>query len=130
MLVKVYFEDTDAGGVVYHSNYLKYAERARTEILRSIGYNQKDLLNENIVFVIVKASVSFIKPARLDDELLVETEITAIKKASLVFIHRIYLKNTLLVEVIANVACLYFDSFKIRKIPAQLITRLSKFKQS
>ncbi|MCL4110737.1 UNVERIFIED_CONTAM: hypothetical protein GTU68_029800, partial [Idotea baltica] len=73
--VTVYYEDTDAGGVVYHANYLKFFERARTEMLRSIGVSQQVLLEQNIGFVVRHMDIDFIQGARLDDSLQVITNI-------------------------------------------------------
>lgn len=82
--VRVYYEDTDLGGVVYYANYLKFTERARTEALRKAGINQSDLLREHdVAFVVRKCVVEFFKPAMLDDELVVETELKTISKVSL-----------------------------------------------
>ena len=84
--VRVYYEDTDAGGVVFYANYLAYMERARTEWLRNLGFENKRLMDEeNIVFAVRRASLDYHKPARLDDQLLVIAEITRMKRASLVF---------------------------------------------
>ena len=83
--VTVYYEDTDAGGVVYHANYLKFFERARTEMLRSIGLNQQVLLEQHIGFVVRHIDIDFLKGARLDDKLTVNTSVSQLKKASLTF---------------------------------------------
>jgi acyl-CoA thioester hydrolase len=81
--VRVYYEDTDAGGIVYHANYLRFAERGRTEMLRAIGIHQNDLRAETgLAFAVYKGDVHYIKPARLDDELLVETTLTELGGAS------------------------------------------------
>ncbi|MDA9558155.1 tol-pal system-associated acyl-CoA thioesterase, partial [Vibrio sp.] len=87
--VTVYYEDTDAGGVVYHSNYLNYCERARTELLRSLGVTQRTLLEENIGFVVRHADISYLTGAKLDDQLIVQTSINNLKKASMVFCQNI-----------------------------------------
>jgi len=82
--VRVYFEDTDAGGVVYHGNYLKFAERARTELLRAGGFDHTGLAKEHGVLIVVRdCTMEFIVPARLDDALEVRTRITTIGGASL-----------------------------------------------
>lgn len=82
--VRVYFEDTDAGGIVYYANYLKFAERARTEMMREIGYEHTDTLeNYGTSFVVKACNVEFAKPGRLDDLLEVETEILIIRGASI-----------------------------------------------
>src|SRR5713101_5932994 len=82
--LRVYYEDTDAGGVVYYANYLKFAERARTEMLRHIGFEQEALRRATgRVFAVRRCSADYLAPARLDDELIVETRLTALGGASL-----------------------------------------------
>jgi len=81
--VRVYYEDTDAGGIVYHSCYLNFAERARTEMVRELGISQQSLLQEGTAFAVRRALVDFLRPARLDDLLTVETELRSIGGASL-----------------------------------------------
>lgn len=84
--IRIYYEDTDAGGVVYHARYIAFFERARTEILREYGIHQKELLNENIAFVVAKLNIEYKIPARLDDFLTVKTRVKELKKASATFI--------------------------------------------
>ena len=82
--VRVYYEDTDAGGIVYHANYLRFAERARTECLRSVGANHTSLMaEEGVAFAVWHCSVDFLRPARLDDALEVHTRFLDIRGASL-----------------------------------------------
>jgi acyl-CoA thioester hydrolase len=81
--VRVYYEDTDAGGIVYHSCYLNFAERARTEMVRDLGISQQRLLEEGTAFAVRRAVVDFLRPARLDDLLSVETELRSVGGASL-----------------------------------------------
>ncbi|MCR9220896.1 MAG: tol-pal system-associated acyl-CoA thioesterase [Alphaproteobacteria bacterium] len=84
MPVRVYYEDTDAGGIVYHANYLKYAERGRTELLRAVGFDHDGLLTEHgALFAVRRCAIEFVKPARLDDALAVETEVVRLRGASL-----------------------------------------------
>lgn len=88
--VRVYFEDTDAGGVVYYANYLKYLERCRSEWLRSVGFDQSALLRDpGIAFVVRSVNVEYLKPARLDDELLIELTVGKIGRAQIHFQQRI-----------------------------------------
>lgn len=83
--VRVYYEDTDAGGIVYYANYLKFAERARTEALRLAGIDQSALMKEqNIAFVVRRCNVDFLRPAMLDDLLTIETSIRDINRVSIV----------------------------------------------
>ncbi|MGE5501186.1 MAG: YbgC/FadM family acyl-CoA thioesterase [Ignavibacteriales bacterium] len=81
--IRVNWEDTDAGGIVYHSNYLNFAERARTEMVRAAGISQVDLLAAGHAFAVRRAEVDFLKPARLDDLLEVESAVTEVGGASL-----------------------------------------------
>ncbi|MEJ1296843.1 MAG: tol-pal system-associated acyl-CoA thioesterase [Candidatus Sedimenticola sp. (ex Thyasira tokunagai)] len=84
--VRVYYEDTDSGGVVYYANYLKFMERARTEWLRQLGFEQDELLEkEGILFAVRRVSVDYLRPARFNDELLVSASISKQGRASLTF---------------------------------------------
>ncbi len=84
--VRVYYEDTDAGGVVYHSNYIKFFERARTEWLRQLGYELDQLANEeHLVFVVRALNCNYLRPAQFNDELFVSAEIIQLGKTSIVF---------------------------------------------
>jgi len=82
---RVYYEDTDAGGIVYYVNYLKFMERARTERLRDLGFDQSQLVGEDLLFVVHSCEARYHAPARLDDELLVSAEVVEMKRASLRF---------------------------------------------
>ena len=117
--VRVYYEDTDAGGLVYNANYLKFVERARTEWLRSLGFSQERLMREvGILFAVRKINIDYRLPARLDDELWVETKVERIGKASLNFWHRILRgPDTLLSTAQVDVACLDSTGFRPTAIP-------------
>ena len=80
--LRVYYEDTDAQGVVYYANYLKFFERARTEFLRGVGYEQMKLMKEGIIFVVRNLELKLLKPARLDDEILISTRLDKLGKVS------------------------------------------------
>lgn len=92
--LRVYYEDTDAGGVVYHSNYLNFMERARTELLRELGYDQ-DVLNTQlgILFVVHSLQLDYLKPARFNEQLQVRTSVTKLARASVVFQQDIWRGN-------------------------------------
>jgi acyl-CoA thioester hydrolase len=82
--IRVYYEDTDAGGIVYHANYLRFAERARTEMLRCVGFAHQQLIGEHLVMLAVRSlEIDYVQPARLDDALIVETKILAVGGASI-----------------------------------------------
>lgn len=125
---RVYFEDTDAGGVVYYANYLKFYERARTEFLRQLGFEQDDLLQQNIVFVVRQATVDYIRSAGFNVLLRVETTIAQLKKASLVFQQQIFQldadREILVNRAQIKVACVSADSFRPTAIPKDIYTQL------
>jgi 4-hydroxybenzoyl-CoA thioesterase len=120
---RVYYEDTDAGGVVYYVNYLKFMERARTELLRAKGFDQVNLARENILFVVHSAQVKYLSPARLDDELWITAQITKIGKATLLFNQQVMLGTTdqVLCEGQIKIACVAADTFKPCALPTQLL---------
>jgi len=121
--VRVYYEDTDAGGVVYYVNYLKFMERARTERLRTLGFNQHELAQLNTLFVVHSSQARYHAPARLDDELLVSAEVSQLKRARLEFtqqVHRVS-DGKLLCEGQFVIACIAADSFKPKAMPAALL---------
>jgi acyl-CoA thioester hydrolase len=107
--VRVYYEDTDAGGIVYYANYLKFAERARTEMLRAAGFGHGVLLGRfGGIFVVRRCVADYCQPARLDDELLIETYIRAALGARLVLGQRILRDSTLLVDL--EIVLAFLDS--------------------
>ena len=104
--VRVYYEDTDAGGIVYYANYLKFFERARTEWLRSLDVNQHQLLQEqDALFVVKSVSAEYHAPARLDDVLKLTLGIEKIGRASLTFVQEAWLADTLLNTARVRVGC-------------------------
>ena len=119
---RVYYEDTDAGGVVFYANYLKYLERARTEWLRSIGISQQQLVKEmDALFAVVNIQGNYRKPARLDDALTVTVDISGAGRSSLTFIQEIRrdADDLLLFDGSVKVACLT-SAFKPRSIPEEI----------
>ncbi|MFP5344261.1 MAG: tol-pal system-associated acyl-CoA thioesterase [Gammaproteobacteria bacterium] len=124
--VRVYYEDTDSGGVVYHANYLKFMERARSEWLRSLGFEQDALKNESgIIFAVRAISVDFRRPARFNQLLEVSARIGACGKASLSFEQHIRHNNELLCSGRVNIACLDAATLKAHPIPKHLLAQLS-----
>ncbi|HMS82887.1 MAG TPA: YbgC/FadM family acyl-CoA thioesterase [Nitrospira sp.] len=87
MEIKIYYEDTDCGGVVYYANYLKYFERARTEYLELRGHSVAALMEQGVIFVVVRAELDYCAPGRYGDTLLVETEVGDVTRAALTFSH-------------------------------------------
>jgi acyl-CoA thioester hydrolase len=121
MPVRVYYEDTDAGGVVYHSRYLNFMERARTEWLRALGFAQTVLRqDEQVLFVVHSMQLQFKKPARLDDELKVVSHVTDMGRGSFSCQQQIMRDELVLLEAQVKVACVNADSFKPTGIPARI----------
>ena len=128
--VRVYWEDTDAGGVVFYANYLKYFERARTERLRTMGFEQDALRREaGILFVVKAVQVDYLKPARFNEQLLVTADFAAVRQASLVFdqtVTRPALDETqILTRGTVRVACLDAETMKPKLIPNHLLQRIN-----
>jgi len=128
--VRIYFEDTDAGGVVYYANYLKYLERCRSDWLRAIGHDQADLLRDpGIAFVVRSIRLEYLKPARLDEVLSVELEIERFSKAQIFFRQKICRARPSggwdeLVSGSIQVVCVNCALMKITSIPAFLRAKL------
>ena len=118
--VRVYYEDTDAGGVVYHSNYLKFMERGRTEFLRCLGYDQHQLIKQKCLFVVADCSVRFRRPGRLDDKLQVNTWLESTGKVRLVFRQSISCGEQLLCEGTFTVGSVHSDTMR----PAVILEEL------
>ncbi|MDY0300327.1 MAG: YbgC/FadM family acyl-CoA thioesterase [Trichlorobacter sp.] len=127
MLIRVYYEDTDAAGVVYHSNYLDYCERARTEFLRERGFSVAELAAAGAVFPVVRMEVDFKAAAKHDDLLCVETIVEKINGSSIVFRQQIYHEadHKLLVRLLVTLACVN-DKLRARRIPVELRALLSE----
>lgn len=126
--LRVYYEDTDAAGIVYYANYLKYAERARTELLRDLGTENARLMEtEGLAFAVRRCEVDFFKPARLDDLLSVETRLIDVGGASLVADQRVKRDNAELVRMELKLACMSLDGRPAR-LPAAVKSRLEEFR--
>lgn len=125
--VRVYYEDTDAGGVVYHSNYLNFMERARTEWLRHIGFEQHTLIEQDeILFAVRHINIDFHKPARFNELLNVKTHITDQRKASLVFEQIISNQaEEIICKARIKIACLNCKTMKPEPIPETIISELN-----
>ena len=125
--IRVYYEDTDTGGVVYHSKYLNYCERARTEALRSLGFEQDVLIDEeDTIFAVRSIEVDYLKPARFNDEIIVKTRVETLKKASITFSQTILLKSDaqVLCRLSARVACLTASGLRPRAIPQAIVNQM------
>ena len=120
--VRIYYEDTDAGGVVYYANYLKFFERGRTEFLRNFNIQQDTLLEQNIAFMVKKVEMDCIKSARFNQLLSVKTEVLSQRKASLMFRQKIFdEKKELLCQADTLIACVNLQKMKPTAIPTEII---------
>nr|WP_176602434.1 MULTISPECIES: tol-pal system-associated acyl-CoA thioesterase [Serratia] len=125
--VRVYYEDTDASGVVYHARYVAFFERARTEMLRQHNFHQQQLLSEQVAFVVRRMTVDYLAPARLDEQLEVQSEITCLRGASLTFAQRIVNSDgALLSQADVLIACIDPHQMKPRALPKSIV---AEFKQ-
>jgi acyl-CoA thioester hydrolase len=126
---RVYYEDTDAGGIVYYANYLKFAERARTDALRALGIQQSQLRAERgLIFVVTRVEVDYRRPARLDDEITVETLLRDIAKVRMSMLQRICRDDTVLAELVVELAAIGENG---RAVPvpediAEMLRRITK----
>lgn len=118
--VRVYIEDTDAGGIVYYVNYLKFFERARTECLRSLGFDHYLTSADPVLFVVRHANVDYKQPARLDDQLMVSAAMSKIGRASLHFRQRITRAGVIIADAHIEVACVDQQHLKPRPLPTTL----------
>jgi acyl-CoA thioester hydrolase len=116
--VRVYWEDTDAGGVVFFANYLKFFERARTEWLRSLGFSQERMrVDEEAAFVVSETRVRYLRPARLDDLLTITVRIAAMARVSITIEQQAWRGDELLAEGSIRIACVDISRFAPRRIP-------------
>jgi acyl-CoA thioester hydrolase len=104
--IRVYYEDTDAAGIVYYASYFRFLERARTELLRALGHEQNELMREGVAFAVRAASADYLKPARLDDLLTVETHIASLGRAQMTFAQRVRRVDAVLVDAKIRLACI------------------------
>lgn len=125
--IRVYYEDTDAGGIVFYANYLKFFERARTEWLRALGIEQDVWLNQDIAFVVRHVEMNNRSAAVFNDLLNVKSRITELKKASMVFSQELFdSQGKLLVDAKVKVACVRLSSMKPSAIPDEILGVLSR----
>jgi len=123
---RVYWEDTDGGGIVYYANYLRFLERARSEWLRSLGHSQQELAQTpGILFAVAGLAIEYRRPARLDDELTITCEPGLERATVLRFAQRILVDTKLLVEADVRVVCVDARTLKPKRLPDFLLTGLS-----
>lgn len=126
MPVRVYWEDTDAGAIVYYANYLKFTERARSDMLRLLGVDQRSMMEQDsgAMFAVRDVTASYLAPARLDDDLLVETRLTEMKGATLSLSQNVMRQDEMLVQTQVRAAFIGLDG-RPRRIPAPVRDRLT-----
>ena len=124
---RVYYSDTDCGGIVYHSRYLDFAEHARTEMLRSVlpGMSQSALRDDGLIFVVKSIKIDYKRPAYLDDELTVVTRLGKAERFSAIFIQEIRRGDEVLTALEVKVAAISFKDKRIMMIPEKVIRALS-----
>ena len=125
--IKVYYEDTDIGGVVYYANYLKFLERARSEMIYSLGLNNKQLLNNYNTFLIVRScKIEFKKPAKFEDKLQIYSSVKSLNKASFIMIQKIKRNNELISEAEVSLATVNHNGrpIKIHQILKNILYNL------
>jgi 4-hydroxybenzoyl-CoA thioesterase len=125
--IRVYIEDTDAGGIVYYVNYLKFMERSRTEFLRSLGYHKAAILEGGLLLVVHAAEINYRRSARLDDELQATTLITKLARTYVEFQQQVLRGDELLCEGLVRVACVDAKNMRPSALPATMHTRLQQF---
>lgn len=124
--VRVYIEDTDAGGIVYYVNYLKFMERARTELLRVLGFNKPAVLEEGLLLVVHSAQIDYKSPARLDDALQITAELERLGKTYVVFRQRVLRDALCLAEASIKVACVSRAAMRPAALPSHFYNTLKE----
>jgi tol-pal system-associated acyl-CoA thioesterase len=119
--LRVYIEDTDAGGIVYYVNYLKFMERARTEFMRAQGFGKDTIFNHDLMFVVRDVAVEYRLPARLDDELQATASIRRLRGASMVFFQSVRRGEEILAQGEITIACVDRSGIKPRRLPREVV---------
>ena len=122
--LRVYIEDTDAGGIVYYVNYLKFMERARTELMRSLGFGKDYIFNHDLMFVVRDVTVKYLRPARLDDELAATASIKQLRGASMILHQAVRRGGEILAQGDVTIACVARDGVKPRRLPREMADSL------
>jgi acyl-CoA thioester hydrolase len=125
MDVKIYYEDTDCGGVVYYANYLRYMERARTEYLASRGYSVKTLMDQGTIFMVFRVEIDYKAPARYGDTIEIETWVTDVTRATMIFEHvmREKMSRRVLVECRAKVVAVDANA-RPKRLPDEYVEKI------
>ncbi len=122
--LRVYIEDTDAGGIVYYVNYLKFMERSRTELMRSLGFDKNFIFNEDLMFVVRDVAVTYFKPAKLDDELTATAIISEVKGATVTMQQSIKMGEEVMAKGQVTLACVDKAGVKPRRLPKAMLGTL------
>lgn len=122
--LRVYIEDTDAGGIVYYVNYLKFMERARTEFMRSLGFGKDYIFNHDLMFVVRDVAVRYRAPAQLDDELVATARVTTLGGASMVLSQAVLRGEEVMADGEITIACVHRNGVKPRRMPGEMQDRL------
>jgi acyl-CoA thioester hydrolase len=124
--VRIYWEDTDAGGVVFYANYLKFFERARTEWLRALGFGQQRMRSEQgLIFVVTDTHVRYLQPARLDEALTITVALAEAARATLTLAQAALRGPTLLVDSRITLACVDANTFRPKRLPRSILDALA-----
>ena len=124
--LRVYIEDTDAGGIVYYVNYLKFMERARTEYMRAQGYGKDYIFKHDLMFVVHEVALKYLKPAVLDDELEATVQLQELRGATMRMQQSVRRQGQLLVSGDVTIACVDRSTLKPRRIPREIIDKLRR----
>jgi acyl-CoA thioester hydrolase len=123
--VRVYYEDTDSGGVVYYANYLKFLERARTEWLRALGFGQRELAaRDGVVFMVRSLAIEYVRPSSFDDSLQVTVELVKVGASLMVVAQRVICGEDVRVTAQVKLACVDRAAFRPVRIPKAIVTRI------
>ena len=122
--LRVYIEDTDAGGIVYYVNYLKFMERARTEFMRSMGYGKEYIFNHDLMFVVRDVAVKYLRPATLDDELEATARVQQVRGALMILRQSVRRGEEILAQGDVTIACVDRAGLKPRRLPPEMVAAL------
>lgn len=125
--VRVYIEDTDAGGIVYYVNYLKFMERSRTEFLRTLGYHKAAVMDDGLLMVVHAAEINYRRPARLDDELQITTGVFKLARSYVEFAQTVHRGDEILCDGMVRVACVTAEAMRPCPLPEGLREQLKQF---
>ncbi|GAB2189347.1 tol-pal system-associated acyl-CoA thioesterase [Sessilibacter sp. MAH2] len=128
--IRVYIEDTDAGGIVFYANYLKFMERARTEMLRSLGFSKPALIDDTALLVVASVSVDYKRPARLDDLLTVTAEVVEIGRVYVVFKQQVFRGEELISDGEIKVVCVDSQSLRPISLPENMLEKIKEYSVS